>query len=386
MSDTTPLAPEQIRTATGDIHRRATATAQAPAPSGTRRAFLAGAGSAAIVPTTAALLRGPFAGVARAAESPRHSGEFASIPTSALGPAVNADGYFVGQIQGNLYWVTDGVYISMFLTTTEGVVLVDAPPTIGRNLVRAIGTITAANGRPSKVTHFIYSHSHADHVGAASLFGPDVVRIGHEQCRALLVRDHDRHRPPPTVTFTHGYTVSVGGEKLELTYHGPNHSPDNIFIYAPHYRTLMLVDVIFPGWVPFKDLAISQAIPDWIRAQHLALKYPWQTLVAGHNGRLGTRRDVKVQIDYVNDLLTAARATMASLNPTPLFKKYGNNSWAIFRAYLNEASAQTAAPVIEKYLGKLAGADVFTPDNAFSIFELALREDGGVLGPFGIHP
>jgi hypothetical protein len=42
--------------------------------------------------------------------------------------------------------------------------------------------------------------------------------------------------------------------------------------------------------------------------------------------------------------------------------------------------------VIDKYVGKLAGADVFTPDNAFSIFELALREDGGVLGPFGIHP
>jgi glyoxylase-like metal-dependent hydrolase (beta-lactamase superfamily II) len=338
------------------------------------------------VPTTAALLGRPFAGVARAADSPHHSGEFAPIPKSALGPPVNAHGYFVGHIQGNLYWVTDSVYISMFLTTTEGVVLVDAPPTLGHNLLRAISEVTAANGRPSNVTHFIYSHSHADHVGAASLFGPDVVRIGHNLCRDLLVRDRDRHRPPPTVTFTNSYTLSVGGERLELTYHGPNHSPDNIFIYAPHHRTLMLVDVIFPGWVPFKDLAVSQAIPDWITAQHLSLKYPWRTLVAGHNGRLGTRRDVELQIDYVADLLTAARATMASLDATPLFKKYGDNSWAIFRAYLNEASVRTAAPVIDKYVGKLAGADVFTPDNAFSIFELALREDGGVLGPFGIHP
>jgi glyoxylase-like metal-dependent hydrolase (beta-lactamase superfamily II) len=382
VSDTTPVGPERIRTGTAAIHRPGPASAQ----SATRRAFLAGAGSAAIVPTTAALLGGPFAGVARAAESPHRSGGFAPIPTSALGPQVNADGYFVGQIEGNLYWVTDATYISMFFTTAEGVVVVDAPPTIGNNLLRAISEVTAANGRPGNVTHFIYSHSHADHEGAASLFGPDVVRIGHELCRALLVRDNDPHRPPPTVTFSQGYTVDVGGEKLELTYHGPNHSPDNIFIYAPKYRTLMLVDVVFPGWVPFKDLAVSQAIPDWIKAHHLALSYPWETYVGGHNGRLGSRRDVQVQIAYVEDLITAARATMSNLDPAPLFKKYGNNSWAIFRAYLNEASALTAAPVTDKYLGKLAGADIFTVDNAYTIFEFSLREDGGVLGPFGIHP
>jgi glyoxylase-like metal-dependent hydrolase (beta-lactamase superfamily II) len=266
------------------------------------------------------------------------------------------------------------------------VVLVDAPPTIGHNLLRAINEVTQANGRPSKVTHFVYSHSHADHNGAASLFGPDVVRIGHEQCRELLERDKDPHRPAPTVTFKRRYTLTVGGERLELTYHGPNHSPDNVFIYAPTYRTLMLVDVLFPGWVPFKDLAVSQAIPDWIKAQEIAMRYPWTTLVAGHNGRLGTRQDVDMQIAYVNDLLAAARATMASLDPTPLFQKYGNNTWAIIGAYFDEASAQIATQVTGKYLGRLAAADVFTVDNAYAIFEFALREDGGVLGPFGIRP
>ena len=42
--------------------------------------------------------------------------------------------------------------------------------------------------------------------------------------------------------------------------------------------------------------------------------------------------------------------------------------------------------MIAKYLGKLAAADVFTFDNAFTVFEFVLREDGGMLGPFGIHP
>ena len=40
----------------------------------------------------------------------------------------------------------------------------------------------------------------------------------------------------------------------------------------------------------------------------------------------------------------------------------------------------------KNYLGKLAAADVFTFDNAYTVFQFALREDGGVLGPFGIHP
>jgi len=38
------------------------------------------------------------------------------------------------------------------------------------------------------VTHLVYSHHHADHGAASSLFG-DVVRIGHEETRRLLLRD-----------------------------------------------------------------------------------------------------------------------------------------------------------------------------------------------------
>ena len=135
----------------------------------------------------------------------------------------------------------------------------------------------------------------------------------------------------------------------------------------------------------FKNLAVSQDIPDWIRAQDIAMGYQWQTLVGGNLGRLGRRADGDLQIAYVADLLAGARATMASLDPAPFFAAYGNNSWAIFKAYLDAAAAKVAAPVIAKYLGRLAAADVFTADNAYVMFE-ALRVDYGTLGPFGDHP
>jgi len=349
-----------------------------------RRRFLAAAGAAAAVPAAAALVGGPLAGTARAAAS-GDLPDYAPIPPGALGPALNADGYFVGNIHGSLYWVTDSVYQAMFLTTRTGVVLVDAPPTIGHNLLRAIGAVTQANGRPAKITHLVYSHSHADHIGASALLGADVVRIGHSECRRLLLRAADPNRPPPTVTFDDHYVLETGGERLLLDYRGPNHTPDNIFIYAPDHQTLMIVDVIFPGWVPFKNLAVSQDIPSWIRAQDIAMGYPWQTLVGGHLGRLGRRADGNLQIAYVADLLAGARATIASLDPTPFFARYGNNSWAIFKAYLDAAAAQVAGPVTAKYLGRLAAADVFTADNAYVMFE-SLRVDYGTLGPFANHP
>ncbi|MET9112318.1 hypothetical protein [Streptomyces zhihengii] len=73
------------------------------------------------------------------------------------------------------------------------------------------------------------------------------MRIGHRTTRELLLRDGDSNRPAPTVTFDDHYVLKVGGERLELSHHGPNHSPDNIVIYAPHHQTLMVVDVLFPG-------------------------------------------------------------------------------------------------------------------------------------------
>ena len=85
--------------------------------------------------------------------------DYAPIPPSALGPAVNAQGYFVGRVQKNLYWVTDSTYQAAFLTTRDGVVLFDAPPTIGHNLQRAIDEVASANGVPGKVTHIVNSRS-----------------------------------------------------------------------------------------------------------------------------------------------------------------------------------------------------------------------------------
>ena len=55
------------------------------------------------------------------------------IPEAAKGPAIPSKGYLVEEIREGLFWVTDGAYNTIFLVTNEGVVAVDAPPSIGKN-------------------------------------------------------------------------------------------------------------------------------------------------------------------------------------------------------------------------------------------------------------
>jgi hypothetical protein len=150
----------------------------------------------------------------------------------------------------------------------------------------------------------------------------------------------------------------------------------------------MVIDVIYPGWVPFKELAVSEDIPGWIKAHDQILEYPFEQLVTGHLGRVGTRQDVLTQREYVRDLEVAGRNAITSLKFEDVLKRVGadaNNSWALFQAYLDMASEMTTKEMLAKWRGKLGAADVFTYDHAQTIVE-SLRIDYGVLGAFGIRP
>jgi glyoxylase-like metal-dependent hydrolase (beta-lactamase superfamily II) len=345
-----------------------------------RRTFLAGGAALAAAPAIATLVGGVLAEPAAAAAT---LPDYAPIPPGALGPALNAQGYYVGRVEKNLYWVTDGTYQAAFLTTKDGVVLFDAPPTIGNNLQRAIDEIASANGVSNKVTHIVYSHHHADHLGASSLFGKHVVRVGHVETKKLLARDNDPTRPVPDVVFETHHTLRVGGERVDLAWLGTNHTPDNSYIHFRNHDTLMLVDINLPGWVPYDSFNLNEDVPGSIAAPAKALAYPWKHFIGGHMGRLGTRHDMVVYEHYVKDLLAGVRKALTTVDPTPFFTKYGNNSWAGVKTYQDAQVAYASAPVIKKYKGILAAADVYTASTAFILLE-SIRLDLGVGSQ--VHP
>jgi glyoxylase-like metal-dependent hydrolase (beta-lactamase superfamily II) len=298
---------------------------------------------------------------------------------------VNEQGYYVGRVDRNLYWVTDGVYQCGFLTTTDGVILLDAPATIGHNIQRAIDEIAAANGVSNKVTYLIHSHHHADHGSASSLFGKDVVRIGHEETRKLMLRDNDPNRPAPEETFQDHRTLDIGGERIELGWHGSNHSPDNSYIHLPNHDTLMLVDVINVGWVPIYSLNLAVDVPGYIAAPGVALGYEWTHLISGHMGKLGTREDVALHQQFVGDIVDNLREVFTTFDPTEYYQKYWPNMWAAVSEHLDEVARRACAPIAAKYVGRIAAADIdsFVLSTAIWILE-SMRLDLG-LG-IQVHP
>src|SRR6266700_1407752 len=246
--------------------------------------------------------------------------DYAPIPRSALGPALNEQGYYVGRVERNLYWVTDGTYQS----TSDGVVLLDAPPSIGHNIQRMVDEIASANGVSYKVTYLIY-----------------------------------------------------------LAWHGANLTPDNIFIHLPDHDALMLVDLVNPGWAPVYLANLTEDIPGYVAAHANALAYSWKHYIGGHMGRLGTRDDVTLHQQYMADIAQSCRKAIDSVDLTPIFVKYGENVWAAFKGGLDEMARTAAAPVIEKYTGVLAAADVFTESTTFQVMQSIPLDLGD---GFYLHP
>ncbi len=156
-------------------------------------------------------------------------GMFAPMPDAAAGPVIDqAVGYVVEELGRGLYLVNDGLYQMMFLTTGEGVIAVDAPPNLGQKILPAIASVT-----DEPITHVIYSHTHADHIGAAAIYPGDATIIAHEDATAHLVAKGDPNRPVPTESFSDTMTLTVGSQTLQLDYRGVNHLAGNIYEAYP---------------------------------------------------------------------------------------------------------------------------------------------------------
>ena len=296
-------------------------------------------------------------------EKMKHS---APVPDTAKGPQIDlSKGYLVEEIHDGLYWVTDGAYNTMFLTTGQGVIVVDAPPSIGENYLKAINEVT-----DESITHVIYSHAHNDHIGSANIFPEDATYISHQEIADTLSKRNDPNRPIPSVTFEENYDLEIGNQKLELAYYGPIHEPGNIFIYAPNQKVLMVVDVVFPGWVPFKDLAMAQSVPEFLESHDKILEYDFETFIGGHLTRTGTVEDVQLQKEYFEDIQKSAAKANQDISFMAIGQEVGfENLWLVFQVYADSITQQCVDEVTPKWINKLGGADLFTYDHCWKISE-----------------
>lgn len=99
-------------------------------------------------------------------------------------------------------------------------------------------------------------------------------------------------------------------------------------------------------------------------------------------------RDVAIHQQYIADIEASARKAVTAVDPIPFYVAAGQNVWAGVKAHLDTVTERAAAPIIAKYTGVLAAADIgeFTRTTTFQIMQ-SLRLDHGVTvsGP-AAHP
>ncbi|MET7552091.1 MBL fold metallo-hydrolase [Streptomyces sp. NPDC005500] len=289
--------------------------------------------------------------------------EFAPVPDFALGPDIPESGYVVQDLGGGAHFVTQGMINTMFVETKKGVVLVDASPFLGDKLLEAIESVT-----PKPVTHLIYSHAHADHIGAAHLLKQDGLKIISHEITGEFIKEakHDDRRPLPTETFSgRRKEMDIDGVRFVLDYTGDWHQADNLFIHLPELKLMGAMDSFTPKSAPFFRLYFSAHVPAYFDAMDQLLEYDYETIVTGHMALPGTPEDVATNREYIRDLRAAASEALRTVDmkeASGAAKVPAHNKQAEIKVWMDAVTAR-AAELMPSWEKRLGGTDIFLSDN-----------------------
>ena len=219
-------------------------------------------------------------------------------------PPLPKKGYLLKKLDKDVYFFSNSVYNTMFVVTTEGVILIDPIRGAGPLIQKAMGEVTTF---PVKV--MIYTHPHLDHIGDASRFAEGAKIVAHKETQRLLKRYKDPKRPVPQITFGEKSVIELGGVRVEMIYPGAGHSQGNIMVYLPQKKILMFVDVATPKSVPFKNFSTVDIYGQVVGLKR-ALQLDFDTYVAGHRHRPGKRSEMQEVLKYY---LASKRANAEAL-------------------------------------------------------------------------
>jgi hypothetical protein len=137
----------------------------------------------------------------------------------------------------------------------------------------------------------------------------------------------------------------------------------------------MVVDVVFPGWMPWRRFALAQDVPGYFAQVDEIRKMEWETLVGGHVARTGTHADVELQAEFNTDIKHAAAVALGSTElAAGVSQEDKGNPWALFDDYIDRVAAQCVAALTPKWSSKLAAFDVYIWDQCYAM-EQSLRID-----------
>jgi glyoxylase-like metal-dependent hydrolase (beta-lactamase superfamily II) len=279
-----------------------------------------------------------------------------SAQERALYQQTQYKGQEIGNLTGSIYYARQDDYVSVFMVTSEGVILVEP---VGTEMATWLkGEIAQRFKVP--VRYVIYSHHHWDHASGAEVWS-DTARIvaqenlvkniamppantplpnnarmqdanGNGQIeraeamgnfqRQFALYDADRNGAltgaevtrgpiamvrPPDQTFKDRLTLTLGGKRVELIARPIPHDDDNTLVHFIDGTNVLFAS----DWITIKRLPFGAIIPaetDMVKAVE-AMNF--EHFICSH-GALGKKADVTANIRYREELRDAVSKAIAA--------------------------------------------------------------------------
>jgi glyoxylase-like metal-dependent hydrolase (beta-lactamase superfamily II) len=282
----------------------------------------------------------------------------ASAQPRAVYQQTQYKGQEIGKLTGDIYYARMDDYLSVFLVTPDGIVLVEP---IGTEFATWLkGELASRFKVPVKFV--IYSHHHWDHASGAAVYADTARIVGHEaMLKRLAIPPADTPLPqnvkaqdtngngriesseaqgnlktqfalydadrdgalsgaevtrgplafvrPPDLTFRDPITIHIGGKRVEIIPKPNLHADDNTIVrFVDGTNVLFASDWITVRRVPFGgDVATNDELALARSVEGLDFDY----FVCSH-GMIGRKTDVAANLRYRDELRAAVAKAVAA--------------------------------------------------------------------------
>lgn len=246
------------------------------------------------------LLSAAFAAIATCAS--------AQVPAAPATPAA-APMFDTTRIDEGVYRFRYQGHNAMFVVSPQGVIATD--PISFRRPQAAVAYLAEIRKiTPAPIRYLVYSHTHYDHATGGKVFkDAGATVVAHRLAKERLSKISNPDLVLPDETVDERRTLTVGDKRVDLIYLGRNHSDNALVMLLPKEKILFASD--WAGSAPNPAGFGADTWPDeWVEGLRKVLTLDWDRMIMGHGTNLGTKADVRKQIDFMTDAKAAAKVLM----------------------------------------------------------------------------
>lgn len=309
------------------------------------------------------------------------------VPQRArLTPIPNGQLTEVRKLRKGVWLFRDMAYNSLIVRHERHLVVIDMPDA-GTGVNKPDGSrtrltdavLTVMTDKNPKRIDMVYSHSHYDHIGAATRFYQWARRVypkaviniyGGEDVKEFIDNSISKRAIAPTRVVHKFSSIKLTNSlRVDMTVLG-GHSKKDLAVLIPRTSEekgiLMFVDVVFPRWAPFWAFAVSEDVTRYISVHTDLLKFHFDIFIDGHMD-IGNRNDVSENLEFTKDLLGAAEEAIRTTTPEeyasagagramdPSKRQFGNLWYGFITAGRNVQANRCARIMIERWGCRFGG-------------------------------